>query len=374
MYFPFPVVSAPSTAPRRPSSLLLGLGPPRLAGAVVPTMTSPRTTTAPKQQSPSPAVQASIYELKKSRGPLSPSQLEFLGLKTQEEYRERLEARTAAKDAVKRIVEDPSTSPADKYDAQVRYTVTHGKALCACRTCWLSPGACVCPYLRRFGSSRSNQVVLWMHDSEYGRASNSGSILLQSYEGTELLVRGLREHDARLREMIEDPTVTTAFLFPSNTALTADQLKERAARETGGRIRIVGVDATWGQARKLMGSLPDRSRVVEVKLSSQQCLPGGRSESLLAPVRRYGGDFEETGRVSTLEAIVGMLRELGEPEETCAGLLDNMMIKVDSLRIQNHCPPVYGRVAPGLVEKYGHYAMVKRHVEAAAVSSGADGL
>lgn len=48
------------------------------------------------------------------------------------------------------------------------------------------------------------------------------------------------------------------------------------------------------------------------------------------------------GRVSTLEAVVAMLRELGEPESTCEGLLDNLRLKVDALRIQNHKEQAYG--------------------------------
>lgn len=47
------------------------------------------------------------------------------------------------------------------------------------------------------------------------------------------------------------------------------------------------------------------------------------------------------GRVSTLEAIVALLREAGESPEVCDAMLDTLRLKVDSLRIQSHKSPAF---------------------------------
>lgn len=261
-----------------------------------------------------------------------PTHFFFLGIESIEEFDAKRKARDDHRDATVAFVHDPATMPADKADIHAQYTMRWGKALFSCSTCWLLPGACVCDRMRRFPDAKLKVAVL-LSEQEWGRASNSGSIIARTYGGGEMFMRGLKRDDQRLREQINDPTVTTAILWPSESAMTASELNALASERTEGRVRLIALDGTWAQARRMIKHLAD---VPKVRLSSLEVGIGAeQKESLLAPVRRYGGDFEETGRVSTLEAIVAALRELGEEPAVCDGLLDNLKIKIDSLLCQN---------------------------------------
>jgi len=81
-------------------------------------------------------------------------------------------------------------------------------------------------------------------------------------------------------------------------------------------------------------SLPPGAQLFEQDNTAKQ--------SLLYPIRQYGGDFVTSGRVSTLEAVTALLRELDEPDDTCDALLGNLKIKVDSMLEQCGKPVAYG--------------------------------
>lgn len=229
-----------------------------------------------------------------------------------------------------------------------------------------------------------------MNTSEHGRASNTGSLIPLSSEGSRVFLQGVRaDHDA-LAALIADPRRRAVLLYPSEDALTTDKLLEREKRaaeaaavppERGRRLVIV-IDGTWNSARKLLKGLPGPDVLPRIRLLPHQCTPGGESaaahlgggggggsdsdsdgdgeageeegggggrsgsgrsasaspaggaaaaaapariaRSLLYPVRKYGG-AAEVGRVCTLEAVVGLLRALGEAEESsCEALLNNL--------------------------------------------------
>lgn len=287
-------------------------------------------------------------------------------------------------------------------------------------------------------------VAVFMNTSEFGRAANTGTLLPLSSEGSRIFVQGVQaDHDA-LMALISDPSRRAVLLYPCEGALTTDELleAERAAAEAGGggtgaastslggsgRRLVVVLDGTWNCARKLLKCLPGPETLPRVRLLPHQCAPstgglsveellaggdgrssddeddGGRgggaaasgaaphqpagrvSRSLLYPVRKYGG-AAEVGRVCTLEAVVGLLRALGEADDdACDALLENLkarrerrrlclrrrsmngqnlsagkaatddrlvlflaaavQVKVDSLRTQKHLPAVYGTLPP----------------------------
>lgn len=220
-----------------------------------------------------------------------------------------------------------------------------------------------------------------MHTSEFGRATNTGSLVALSCAGSRVFVRGVKADDDALAALVADPSRRAILLFPSEDAITTDELLQREQQqqqaseaasgagggEGAGRRLVVVIDGTWSGARKLVKCLPGPDVLPRIRLLPHQCAPGegpsaadlmaggdGRGggggegssseddeeaggtsaaaperapagpapagRSLLHPVRRYGG-AAEVGRVCTLEAVVGLLRALGEADEAACGAL-----------------------------------------------------
>lgn len=71
----------------------------------------------------------------------------------------------------------------------------------------------------------------------------------------------------------------------------------------------------------------------------------GERVSLFRGVRKYHGKAAENGRVSTLEAVAAALLALEGDETMYAGLLHNLVLKVDAMRRQKHVVPVTNGIA-----------------------------
>lgn len=235
-------------------------------------------------------------------------------------------------------VTDGATPPQERMGLRTSYILKWRKILFSCPTCWLLPGLCVCSRMARFAPAKT-QVVVCAHHGEWGSASNSGCVLPTSLEGAEMLLYGHPDHDRRLQELVNDPTRVTALLWPGADALLPSELcAEAEARGLGGRLTVVALDATWGNARRMHGSFPPGT--LTVRLPPESTLKENKL-SLLRPVRRYRGDLE-SGRVSTVEAVASLLYELEGDEAMYRGLLDNLKVKVDACRIQKNRSTVYG--------------------------------
>ena len=80
--------------------------------------------------------------------------------------------------------------------------------------------------------------------------------------------------------------------------------------------QVVAIDATWSAAKNMVKRLPRHYRRVFIAADSvaddgTAAMP---TQSLLRPVRKYRG---ADGRMCTLEAIVGLLRCVGESAHRC---------------------------------------------------------
>lgn len=83
--------------------------------------------------------------------------------------------------------------------------------------------------------------------------------------------------------------------------------------------QVVAIDATWSGAKNMVKRLPRHYRRVFIAADSvaddgTAAMP---TQSLLRPVRKYRG---ADGRMCTLEAIVGLLRCVGESAHRCLQL------------------------------------------------------
>jgi DTW domain-containing protein YfiP len=303
--------------------------------------------------------------------------------------------REAERAALTATLADPSTAEGDKMPLRCAYIQEHRKSLFSCPRCWLQRGLCMCGECEaaaavlaaeaaaEAGVSSSGgaagasavSVAIHVHHSEWGKASNTGCLLpliLGGPEsgGGEVLMAGHAPHDARLAALLAEPGVTTAVLWPSPDALTPEELLAVAAAETGGRVRLVAVDATWANARRMKSCYPPGA--LQVRLPSDMALGVGGAGSLLRPIKAYAGDYAANGRTSTLEAVAALLRFLGGGAPAAAArheaLLRALRSKVDRVRLQACRAPIYGEVDRGEAD-----ARLLRRVRAAPAPAGGGG-
>ena len=222
-------------------------------------------------------------------------------------------------------------------------------------------------------------VLVHMHHLEFGRASSTGGLLVQSLGGrlaplegceealaavtegelererertaggcggeggegrepratadgardrarAEVTLAGLAASEARLERLAADPEVLGAVLWPGEDSVLPCEVRELAGSRP---ICVVALDATWHSGRRLSQRVPEglvRVRLPPMPAPEWEAM-GARS--LLAPARRYRGPSGENGRVSTLEATAMLLEELGAPPELGRGLRDNLRRHVD---------------------------------------------
>jgi DTW domain-containing protein YfiP len=221
---------------------------------------------------------------------LTPHQLQLLGL-TKEEYIQRFNARENAWHALTKYVTDPAVDGDSKHAAQCRYVHEYGRNIAYCQHCWLLPYFCICSNLSRF--EIRTKLIVHIHHFEWSKGTNSGSVLAASCPGTQMLMKGLPEHDAQLQQLVDDPSYTVAVLWPGEDAILPEELRRIANEKTEGRVAVVAVDATWGNARKMKTNYP--ANMLQVKLPAAMTLQDSK-KSLLFPVRKYKGDVEDTGR------------------------------------------------------------------------------
>ena len=159
----------------------------------------------------------------------------------------------------------------------------------ACPRCWVHREACVCTS----ATARAPvDVAVWMHHREFGRASNTGTVLRDAFENCEILVKGHPADDAALAAMLGG----AAVLFPGEEAAPVSSLA--APPET-----LIVVDATWRNARRMVRRLPPSVR--RVKLDDDDATEA----NLIAPLRRTRG--REDVKVCTAQATLAALAALG---------------------------------------------------------------
>jgi DTW domain-containing protein YfiP len=229
---------------------------------------------------------------RRAPGALDAKQLAMLGTGvTCEQYKEQFIQREAAYLAKEKLMLDPARSGQERYEAQSRYVYAHGQNVYWCRRCWLLPGVCICPKLASFDPS--TRVIVHVHAFEWGQGTNSGSVLAASLSSSRLLLKGLPEHDAELQQLLDDPSHTVAVLWPGEGAVLPDELQRIADERSAGRIAVIAVDASWGNARKMRGSYPPG--LLQVKLPAWSVLPSS-NRSLLFAIRKYKGGFRSLSR------------------------------------------------------------------------------
>ncbi|KAL3783730.1 hypothetical protein ACHAWO_008378 [Cyclotella atomus] len=247
-----------------------------------------------------------------------------------------------------------------------------------CRTCWTHIPICICTlFERKIPLPKGVRgVYVWTHHDEWGRTSNTGSMLPLGLVNTQLLMKGLDCHDEIFqREVLSlnDDTVVPVVLWPGkpgdNATVTLPELREmintynNQQDDTRKEVVLICIEGTWNNARKMANKLPPHILHLDIgneittfysnnnhemyftSTSSTRAplpKPTALSPSILAPLRRQGkGKEGGSTNVSTLEATIIALLGLGLEEEDGRWILSNAKEKVD--RIREFTGKVYAR-------------------------------
>ncbi len=162
-----------------------------------------------------------------------------------------------------------------------------------CARCLFPPVACLCPAIPRLWTR--TEFLLLRHASELTRPTNSGRWAALALERTRVLDYAL---PGRRLDLDALAAPGTAVLFPSPHPPPLDPAPHR----------VVVLDATWTQARRMLQRIPALRALPRIGL------PAWPLRGAL-PMRRRP---TVGGGVSTIEAMAGALDLLGEPEEARA--------------------------------------------------------
>lgn len=250
-----------------------------------------------------------------------------------------------------------------------------------CRKCWTFTPICVCHLFEERKRSQNKaqlpkgveKLLIWTHHDEYGRTSNTGSLLPLALEQTGILMKGLPEHDKIMNETLHRKDVTPVVLWPDKKSkresATITDLRRIIKQTTASpgqnddhkntdRIILIAVEGTWNTARKMVNKLPPN--VIRLDLSEEirrnfttpsinegifidatiESSTSLNAPSLLAPLRRQGqGAKQDT--VSTLEAALVALVALGLTVDDASFILNCAREKVR--RIQEYTGKTYPR-------------------------------
>ena len=275
-----------------------------------------------------------------------------------------------------------------KHEMICQHRFNHFRNAFVCKKCWTFAPICVCHLFKQRGSCGTNsdnrarlpqgveKLIVWTHHDEYGRTSNTGSLLPLGLQQTEILMKGLLDHEQIMNELLCRKDVTPVVLWPDKqgkrASTTIANLKRKIEETSSnnsqnegndnGGIVLISIEGTWNTARKMVNKLPphvlrlDLSEEIRLNFTTPEMnegifidtsinAAGGNSPSpsapsLLSPLRRQGKGAKQDC-VSTLEATIVALLALGLSVDEASFILNCARTKVK--RIQEYTGKTYPR-------------------------------
>ena len=206
------------------------------------------------------------------------------------------------------VLSSSDVGGAEKHAALCTHLKQRGaRSPSGCPRCWVHREACVCTS----ATARSPvDVLVWMHHREWGRASNTGTVLQDVLENCEILVKGHPADDIALAAATARGGA--AVLFPGDDSVPVSSLE--SPPET-----LIVVDATWRNARRMVRRLPPSVR--RVKLDDDDATQA----NLISPLRQTRGGEEI--KVCTAQAALAAL-----------GLEDDTLLAAVRHKVSVVCP------------------------------------
>ncbi len=227
-----------------------------------------------------------------------------------------------------------------------------------CPFCWFTPLHCYCSTLeyhypvlsyqttdtlqKNVFETKSNvspnfNLIVYMFEHEFRRTSNTGKLLLSCIPNARLLISGYEAHEQFLKTLFETEPLNTLILYPSEESITISELIEKRKQQNledsnqqpqNKKWNIIVMDGTWRNARTLMRNVPETIQHIRVN-------PPQGYIAIFNEIRR----MPQEGRVSTLEAVSWLLKDLGESQELSKSLETNLKKLVNHIRLTN-CQPL----------------------------------
>lgn len=162
-----------------------------------------------------------------------------------------------------------------------------------CERCGLLPTDCMCTQLPRVRSRIATTFVL--HFREWNKPTNTAKVAsLMLGDNSTVLLRGApsREEAAEAEAQLDAIDRTNALiLYPSETATSLDELKERGAFTQPGGLRLIVPDGTWSQTRRVVRRHAALQHLPHVALplrTSQYRLRRGAKPGLVCTLEAVG--------------------------------------------------------------------------------------
>jgi len=268
-----------------------------------------------------------------------------------------------------------------------QHRFNHFRNAFVCKKCWTFTPICVCRLFEQRERSDMDsdskaqlpngveKLIVWTHHDEYGRTSNTGSLLPLGLQQTDILMKGLLEHEQVMNDVLCRKDVTPVVLWPDKkskrASTTISDLKRKIADMSSGNqnegsnyggIVLISIEGTWNTARKMVNKLPphvlrlDLSDEIRLNFTTPEMNKGvfidnsvttagetsqsPSAPSLLSPLRRQGKGAKQDN-VSTLEATIVALLALGLSVDEASFILNCARRKVK--RIQEYTGKTYPR-------------------------------
>jgi DTW domain-containing protein YfiP len=199
-----------------------------------------------------------------------------------------------------------------------------------CAACFLTKTLCICGQvtaLFKVTAPVKARVCVFMHYKEFGRASNTGKILVTGMPQAQLYIFGVKEQQEKLADLLT--STPSVILHPSGSAVAVSQFRDWY--ETHDCPTLCVIDSTWPQSLPMVASLPasiPRIRVDDWVMGASQFL--NRKQ------------MADKGKVSTVEAVALALQALGEQPATLEPIYQSLQLGVDAVLQQGGKRPAYG--------------------------------
>jgi DTW domain-containing protein YfiP len=240
------------------------------------------------------------------------------------------------------------------YSLQCKVRYTFGRDPFVCKRCWTYYPICVCERAESKTISKPrnvDKVIIWTHLDEWGKTSNTGSIVNVTIgdDWCNVWMKGLEYHDELMRRMLEDEMVLPIVLWPKlehskkvcndndnninkQQWMTAKEIEKLIEIGTDGhnqprKIVLIAIEGTWRNARRMVKKLPPHVKRLDLK-EHISCVVKGGDESILHPLRSQGDGASKTN-VCTAEAVVAALVLLGLSKGDGKHILDVAATKID---------------------------------------------
>ena len=114
---------------------------------------------------------------------------------------------------------------------------------------------CLCDAVPKLDSQV--RIELLMHETEAGRANNTGKLLENTLPLCRQHVWHRKEPPLELLTLLADPAAQPYLVFPGEGAITLEKAVKRPISKPEAKpIHFIIIDATWQQARKILRQSP----------------------------------------------------------------------------------------------------------------------